>query len=64
MSTRARQTGDFRWINILTPQPDGLRVVIVAAGCEGDEYYFGSVSANAVLTYLKNAETAGMILIR
>jgi hypothetical protein len=53
----------FEVLNYIDGQRNGLDIyrAVAAESREGGAHYFGNVSADAVLTYLKNAATAGMI---
>jgi hypothetical protein len=53
----------FEVLNYIDGQRNGLDIyrAVAAEAREGGEHYFGTVSADAVLTYLTNAATAGMI---
>jgi hypothetical protein len=53
----------FEVLNFADGRRSGLDVyrAVAAEAREAGDYYFGSVTAEAVLAYLKNAAAAGMI---
>ena len=38
--------------------------IVAAEACEAGEIYYGTVTADAVLAYLENVATAGLIRLR
>ena len=51
------------WKRVMPTRSRSLSIV-AAEACEAGEIYYGTVTADAVLAYLENVATAGLIRLR